>query len=67
MFYKQQRSLTFVAFLKKHPHDTDSLIRMALADENSGELNGESHVAQLIKTAAQKGIEIIKEIASDFQ
>ena len=67
MFYKQQRSLTFVAFLKKHPHDTDSLIRMALADENSGELNGESHVALLIKTAAQKGIEIIKEIASDFQ
>ena len=77
LFYKQQRTLIFVAFLKKHPHDTDSLIRMALVDENGGETNGgetnggetngEIRIAHMINTACQKGIEIIKEIVSDFQ
>ena len=67
LFYNQQRTLIFVAFLKKHPHDTDSLLRVALVEEDGGETNGEIRIAHMINTACQKGIEIIKEIASDFQ
>ena len=67
IFYYQQRTSTFVAFLKKHPHDTDSLIRVALVEEDGGETNGEIRIAHMINAACQKGIEIIKEIVSDFQ
>ena len=67
LFYHQERTLTFVTFLKKHPHDTDSLIRIALADGKGGETNGEARVIHMINIACRKGIEILQEIASDFQ
>ena len=64
MFYKQKHILTFVSFLQKHPHDSDSLIRVALNDD---ETTGKDRVTQLMNTVVQKGIEIINTIASDFQ
>lgn len=67
LFYHQERTLTFVTFLKKHPHDTDSLIRVALVDEGGGETNGKTRVIHMINIACRKGIEILQEIASDFQ
>ena len=33
-YYRQDSILSYVGFIKKHPHDDYSIIRMAYSDEN---------------------------------
>ena len=66
-FYRQKKILTYVGFQKKHPHDTSSLIRIALKDIDSLQTTEELYIEQLLKTTCQKGIDILQAIVSDFE
>lgn len=66
-FYKEQKNVTYVGFQKKHPYDTHSLIRVALADMDDLQTTEEIYVENLLHTACRKGIELLQQIVSDFE
>jgi DNA-directed RNA polymerase subunit L len=61
--YFGDRTLTFCAFKKTHPHDTDSYIQLALQDDTESNID---HVAAIAVSAANDIISIIDHIKKQF-
>jgi len=61
-YYYGEKSLTYVGFQKKHPHDTHSTIRMAFKLPTN-----KSAVIQLLTKVCQKGIAIYEDIKSKIK
>ena len=63
-YYKgADRKLDYVGFIKLHPHDTDSIIRICF---NSGEDFNDSNINALISFACQSGVNIFNNIKEYF-
>ncbi len=62
-YYLSDKQLSYIGFIKKHPHDDYSIIRLAfIRSENFTDTN----IYSLIKFACQNNIEIFKHIKDMF-
>ena len=60
-YYEDAKTLTFCGFKKMHPHDSDSIIRIAYANETE-----KTVVKQNLKTAIQDSIQVFTSIEKKF-
>ena len=71
LFYRgeSQKLLSYVGFYKSHPHDKDSIIRLAFIDSLSEETKTteESAAFSIIAQACTEALVILKEMAEDFK
>ena len=63
VFYLDYQWLTYVGFKKMHPHDDDSLLRLAFDDSNVGKSQIKTILIQVIEDA----VKTIKSIRSAFK
>ena len=63
-YYLDQSKLNFIGFLKPHPHEKNSLIRLAMKKES--DYNKET-LYSLLKDSCNIGIKIFKTIHDDFK
>ena len=62
-YYLSDKQLSYIGFIKKHPHDDYSIIRLAfIRSENFTDTN----IYSIIKFACQNNIEIFKHIKDMF-
>jgi DNA-directed RNA polymerase subunit L len=61
-FYKQHKTLSYTGFKKMHPHDTDSLLRIAFSEPTSGK----SAVKELLTTVIVDAVRKIESIIDCF-
>ena len=60
-YYTENKLLSYVGFRQNHPHDSDSIIRVAFVKETTPD-----KIFPLIAECCLKGIEIFKHIMSFF-
>jgi DNA-directed RNA polymerase subunit L len=61
-FYKEHKMLSYVGFKKMHPHDTDSILRLAFVEATSGK----SAVKELLLTVIADAIKKVNTIIDCF-
>ena len=64
--YYRKRLLSFIGFSKPHPHDENSIIRLAFSDENSDVANVQN-VVEILHNSCIIAVNVFKEIKSNFQ
>ena len=64
-YYKKDRELSYVGFIKKHPHDDYSIIRMAFSGEGDTSLT-DVNVYSMVKFACDVGIKLFANIKEYF-
>jgi DNA-directed RNA polymerase subunit L len=64
-YYKKDRELSYVGFIKKHPHDDYSVIRIAFSGEGDTTLNN-ANVYSMVKFACDIGIKLFVNIKEYF-
>lgn len=62
IFYLDLKMLTYIGFKKMHPHDDDSVLRLAFADKTAGK----SQVKILLIKVIDEAISTIKGISQNF-
>lgn len=63
LFFKNKKVLSYVGFVKKHPHDDYSIIRIVFKD---GDTSNADNFKTLLTTCADKSVEIIGNIRQSF-
>jgi DNA-directed RNA polymerase subunit L len=61
-FYKEHKTLSYTGFKKMHPHDTDSLLRIAFIEPNSGK----SAVKEILTTVIVDAVRKIESVIDCF-
>jgi DNA-directed RNA polymerase subunit L len=61
-FYKEHEMLSYVGFKKMHPHDTDSILRVAFSQPNAGK----SNVKEILTTVMSDAVAKINKIKGCF-
>ena len=61
-FYKEHKTLSYTGFKKMHPHDTDSLLRIAF----SGSTSGKTHVKEILTTVIVDAVRKIESVIDCF-
>ena len=51
--YKKNRTLSYVGFIKKHPHDDYSIIRIAFNDSDDIDVESDTNVYKMLKFACE--------------
>lgn len=64
LHYNGDQTLSYCGFKKFHPHDTHSIIRIAFKSV-TGE-NIKVYIAEYLRNALQKGVDIFRSIAKNF-
>ena len=64
-FYKKSGQLSYVGFIKKHPHDKHSIIRIAFSEDGADTMN-DSNVNKMIHFACDVGKNIFANIKEYF-
>ena len=64
-FYEESKVLTYVGFKKPHPHNNDSLLRIAFKDDIS-EVDKNNKITNILSTACNIGITIFTTIHGEF-
>ena len=64
LHYEGDKTLSFIGFRKVHPHDTDSIIRIAFTQLIEGDMK--IMIREYFSNAVNKAIEIFKTINSNF-
>jgi DNA-directed RNA polymerase subunit L len=64
-YYKKDLELSYVGFIKKHPHDDYSIIRIAFSSKNNTELS-DANVYSMVKFACDIGKNIYNNINEYF-
>jgi DNA-directed RNA polymerase alpha subunit len=63
MYFKKQKILSYVGFIKKHPHDDYSIIRVVFADEDKSNID---NIKSLIYSCVDKARQIFDSINESF-
>tara|TARA_B110000971_G_scaffold191292_1_gene202826 strand:+ start:1490 stop:2650 length:1161 start_codon:yes stop_codon:yes gene_type:complete len=64
-YYKKDRELSYVGFIKKHPHDDYSIVRMAFSGEGNSTLT-DVNVYRMVNFACDVGIKLFANIKEYF-
>ena len=62
IYYNDLKKVSYVGFKKMHPHDSDSLLRVAIIEPNLGK----EFVKQILKTVISEVIKNIQQIKGLF-
>lgn len=63
LFFKNEKVLSYVGFIKKHPHDDFSIIRIVFKDSETSNIE---NFQTLLTTCADKAVEIFANIRLSF-
>ena len=63
LYFKKENVLSYVGFIKKHPHDSFSIIRIIFTNEDNSNIE---NIKILLSTCAEKAIEIFDNIRVNF-
>jgi len=63
IFFKDKKILKYIGFIKKHPHDDHSIIRMVFANDEQANID---NIKSLFKTCVNTGQNIFKHINESF-
>jgi DNA-directed RNA polymerase subunit L/DNA-directed RNA polymerase alpha subunit len=63
IFFKDKKTLSYIGFIKKHPHDEHSIIRIVFADETQANID---NIKSLFKTCVDTSQRIFKHIKESF-
>lgn len=63
LFFKKEKILSYVGFIKEHPHDNYSIIRLVFNNEDTSNIE---NIKMLLNTCADKAIEIFDNIRQNF-
>jgi len=64
--YKKNKTLNYVGFIKKHPHDDYSIIRIAFNDNDELDINSDSNVYKMLVFACEIGKNLFTNIKEYF-
>ena len=64
--YYRKKLLSYVGFSKAHPHDVNSVIRLAFTDENADVANTQN-VVEILHNSCIIAANVFKEIKTNFQ
>ena len=64
--YKKNKLLNYVGFIKKHPHDDYSIIRISFNDNNEMDVNSDSNVYKMLAFACEIGKNLFTNIKEYF-
>ena len=64
--YYRKKLLSYVGFSKAHPHDVNSIIRLAFTDENADVANTQN-VVEILHNSCIIAANVFKEIKTNFQ
>ena len=64
LHYEGDNTLSFIGFRKNHPHDTESILRLAFAEQVEGDMR--IIISEYLGNAVTKSVEIFKSISSNF-
>ena len=64
--YYKKKLLSYVGFSKAHPHDVNSIIRLAFTDENADVANTQN-VVEILHNSCIIAANVFKEIKTNFQ
>ena len=64
-YYKNDSELSYVGFIKKHPHDDYSIIRIAFSSQGDAEFN-DTNIYNMMEFAADIGIKLFTNIKEYF-
>jgi len=64
LHYEGDNTLSFVGFRKNHPHDTESVLRIAFAQQIEGDMR--IIIMEYLSNAVTKAVDIYKSIDSNF-
>lgn len=65
-YYRNTRLLSFVGFSKPHPHDENSIIRIAFTDDNKDVANT-ANVVEILHNSCIIASNVFKELKTNFQ
>ena len=65
-YYKKDNELSYIGFIKKHPHDDNSIIRIAFSKQN-GDVANTNNVVEIVHNSCIIAMNVFKEIRSNFQ
>jgi len=63
IFFKDKKTLSYVGFIKKHPHDDYSIVRLVFTDDGQANID---NIKSLFKTCVKTGQRIFKHINESF-
>ncbi len=63
IFFKDKKTLSYIGFIKKHPHDEHSIIRIVYGDETQANID---NIKSLFKTCVDTSQRIFKHIKESF-
>jgi len=63
IFFKDRKTLSYIGFIKKHPHDDYSIVRMVFADEEQANID---NIKSLIRTCVDTGQRIFNHMKESF-
>ena len=63
IFFKDKKTLNYVGFIKKHPHDEHSIIRVVFTDDGQANID---NIKSLFRTCVDTGQKIFKHIKESF-
>ena len=63
IFFKNEKILSYVGFIKKHPHDSFSIIRIVFKDNDNSNVE---NIKILLSSCADKAIEIYDNLNRNF-
>lgn len=63
IFFKDKKTLNYVGFIKKHPHDEHSIIRVVFTDDSQANID---NIKSLFRTCVDTGQKIFKHIKESF-
>jgi DNA-directed RNA polymerase subunit L len=65
-YYKKQKLLNYVGFIKKHPHDDYSIIRIAFKETDDLDVQTHENVYKILQFACEVGKKIFLNIKEYF-
>jgi len=65
-YYKKSGDLIYIGFIKKHPHDTNSIIRIAYNPNVDFDINNDANLYKMVKFACDIGKNIFANIKEYF-
>lgn len=65
-FYREQEIFKYVGFIKRHPHDTYVIIRVAFSDKHAEMLSNEEKLIEILQSSCQIGISLFQKFKEFF-
>jgi DNA-directed RNA polymerase subunit L len=63
LYFNNEQILSYIGFIKKHPHDSFSIIRIIFKDSDNSNVE---NIKILLSSCAEKAVEIFSNLNNNF-